>query len=242
VIAMLPGTGFNSGLEAITGKNFLLMLMYVNLLIVAFNLIPAFPMDGGRILRALLSLRFDRLKATRYSMLAGQVFGSLFALVGIFINPFLFIIGIFVVIGARMEYTLVKHSTLLVDHQVKDILIKDYTTFRPEEPLKNAVDRLLSSAQSGFLVQENGGVIGVLTKEDIIQGLSSHGEDVQVREVMSTVFRKIDASASLRDIFKFMQKDRAGLMPVFEDQKLVGIIDQENIQEFIMVQSALRDL
>ena len=170
VITFLPGYSFETELQAVTGENFLIMLMYVNLLIVAFNLIPAFPMDGGRILRALLSLRVDRLKATRYSMMAGQVFGVLFALVGLFINPFLFIIGVFVVIGARMEYTQVKYASLLVDHRAKEILMKDFTVFDPDEPLKHVVERLLNSTQSGFPVKKDGNVVGILSKDDIIKG------------------------------------------------------------------------
>lgn len=101
---------------------------------------------------------------------------------------------------------------------------------------------MLHSTQSGFLVQENGSVMGVLSRDDIIKGLTSHGEDVRLREVMSTGFTQIDADTSLRDLFRLMQRERTDLLPVFEDQKLIGVIDQEKIREFIMVQSALREV
>jgi len=241
IISIIPGYTFDTNLEAITGQNFLILLMYVNLFIAAFNLIPAFPMDGGRILRAVLSFRFDRIKATRYAMIAGQGFGVIFALVGLFINPFLFVIGIFVVIGARLEYTQVRYRSLLVDYKAQDILMEEYSTLQQDELLKNAVDLLLKSAQTGFLVKEDDEIVGILSKNDIINGLSKHGQEVPVREVMTTGFKHVDAATPLRDIFKTMQREKLDILPVFDGQKLIGVIDQDNIQEFIMVQSALRE-
>jgi Zn-dependent protease/predicted transcriptional regulator len=241
IVTILPGENFDRNMEHITGQNFLSLLMYVNLFIVAFNLIPAFPMDGGRILRAVLSIRFDRVSATRYSMMVGQVFGVIFALVGLFINPFLFVIGIFVVMGARLEYTQVRFTSFLVDHTAGDILMEDYASLQQEEPLKHAVDLLLRSSQKGFPVKEGDEVVGILTKNDIIGGLSRYGEDAPVREVMTTGFKHVDAATPLRDIFMTMQRERTDILPVFDGRKLIGVIDQDNIQEFIMVQSALRE-
>lgn len=241
IISIIPGYTFDASFQSITSENFLILLMYVNLFVVAFNLIPAFPMDGGRILRAALSFRFDRIKATKYSMMAGQVFGVIFALIGLFINPFLFVIGLFVVIGARMEYTQVKFSSLLVDHKAQDIVMDDYSSLDQEEPLKNAVDLLLKSAQTGFLVKEGDEVVGILSKNDIISGLSKQGKDAPVKEAMTTGFKHVEAGTPLRDIFKTLQREKMDILPVFRDKKLIGVINQDNIQEFIMVQSALKE-
>ncbi len=241
VISALPGYSFDTDFTKITGENFLILLMYVNLFVVAFNLIPAFPMDGGRILRAALSFRFDRVKATKYSMMAGQVFGALFALIGLFINPFLFIIGVFVFLGAQFEYKQVKFRSLLHNYKAKDIIMKDYSVLDPGDSLKKAVDMLLETRQTGFLVKKDGDYVGILVRDNIINGLSKHGEEVKVGEVMNKDFRKIEAETLLRDIFQDMQKQKLDFLPVFEDGKLIGVIDQENIQEFILVQSALQE-
>ncbi|MFO7935115.1 MAG: site-2 protease family protein [Bacteroidales bacterium] len=241
VISIIPGYTFDTSFQSITSENFLILLMYINLFIVAFNLIPAFPMDGGRILRAALSFRMERIKATKYSMMAGQVFGVIFALIGLFVNPFLFVIGLFVVIGARMEYTQVKFSSLLVDYKAQDIVMDDYSSLDQEEPLKNAVDLLLKSAQTGFLVKEGDEVVGILSKNDIISGLSKQGEDAPVKDSMTTGFKHVEAGTPLRDIFKTLQREKTDILPVFREGKLIGVIDQDNIQEFIMVQSALKE-
>ncbi len=242
VISLLPGYGFDVEFETITGENFLILLMYVNLFIVVFNLIPAFPMDGGRILRGILSLNMDRIKATKYAMMSGQVFGVLFAIVGLFINPFLFIIGMFVVIGARLEYAQVKYQSLLVNYTAKDILIKDYSVLDAEDPLNKAVDKLLKTQQTGFLVKNGEDVVGILSKDNIIKGLSKHHKEVNVRQVMTTEFERVEASTSLRHIFQTMQKKKMDILPVFENKKLIGVIDMESVQEFIMVKSALHEV
>lgn len=237
-IYLIPGYNFDASFETITSQNFLILLMYINLFIVAFNLIPAFPMDGGRILRAILSLRYDRIKATKYSMMSGQVFGVVFAIIGVFINPFLFIVGMFVVIGARLEYSQLKFRSFLYDYVAKDILIKDYSVVDPGDALKEAVDLLLKSQKTGFLVKENDEVKGLLFKDDIIKGLSKYHEDVNVRQVMTTDFEPVEASTSLRDIFQIMQQKKMQMLPVFENKRLIGVIDMESIHEFIMIKSA----
>lgn len=242
IISTVPAYSFDIDLTTITGKNFLVMLMYVNLFIVAFNLIPAFPMDGGRVLRAALSFRFDRVKATKYSMVAGQVFGAIFAIFGLFVNPFLFIIGVFVYLGAQFEYKQVKFRSLLFDYKVRDLVMKDYRVLDPEDELKKAVEILLQTRQTGFLVKKNEKeFVGVLLKDQIIDGLSKYGREGKVEDVMLKDYKKIDADTLLKDLFQQMQKEKTDMFPVFDDQKLIGVIDMENIQEFIMVQSALHD-
>ncbi len=241
VIKLIPGYGFDTDFQAINSKNFLILLMYTNLLIVAFNLIPAFPMDGGRILRALLALKYKRVKATKYSMMAGQVFGAFFALAGLFINPFLFVIGVFVFIGARSEYMQVKFSSLLTDYQAKDIVMDDYTVLKPDDPLQKAVDIMLKTRQRGFLIssEEDDDIMGILTRDNLINGLANHNNDEDVSLVMTTDFKKVEAGTSLQKVFQIMQQGKLDLLPVFENDKLFGVIDQENIQEFISVQTAL---
>lgn len=241
IISTVQGYSFDMDFEKITSKNFLILLMYTNLFIVAFNLIPAFPMDGGRILRAALSLRFNRVKATKYSMVAGQVFGVIFAITGLFVNPFLFVIGIFVFLGAGYEYTQVRFRSMLTDYTAKDIVMEDYMVLAASDPVKKAVEIMLKTRQTGFLVKEDDNVTGILDKDNIIKGLSEHGEEVEVGEIMTEDFQRVEAKTPLRDIFQTIQKKKAGFFPVFENDKLLGIIDQENIQEFIMVQSALRE-
>lgn len=240
IIYLVPDFSFTAEFEAITAQNFVILLMYTNLFIVGFNLIPAFPMDGGRILRAALSFRFNRVKATRYSMIAGQVFGGIFAVIGLFINPFLFVIGIFVFLGAGSEYAQVKYGALLSDYTAKDVVMNDYSLFHPDEQLQKAVDVMLKTSQTGFLAGEGDHILGVLLKDNLIKGLSQRDDDVRVRDVMTRDFKKVENNTPLQEVFTFMQKKKIGLLPVFDDGKLVGVIDKENLQEFVMVKLALQ--
>ncbi len=240
IIYLVPDFSFTANFEAITAKNFLILLMYINLFIVGFNLIPAFPMDGGRILRAALSVRLNRVKATRYSMIAGQIFGGIFALIGLFINPFLFVIGIFVFLGAGSEYAQVKYGSVLSDYTAKDLVMNDYSLFNPEEQLNRAVEVMLKTSQTGFLAGEGDEISGVLLKDNLIKGLSQRDDDVKVRDVMTREFRRVEKNTSLQEIFTYMQKEKIHLLPVFDNGKLAGVIDKENLQEFVMVKLALQ--
>ncbi len=112
--------------QAITTQNFALMLMAANLFIVAFNLIPAFPMDGGRLFRSALSMKLSRLKATQIAKDIGQIFAILFIVAGLFVNPFLVIIGIFILLGAKGEYEMIKYQEILRDTTVKDIVKTEF--------------------------------------------------------------------------------------------------------------------
>jgi CBS domain-containing protein len=188
-----------------------------------------------------LSFFFDGFKATKYSMRTGQVFGVIFAVTGLFLNPFLLVIGIFVFIGAGLEYTQVKFHSLLFGYKAKDIVMEDYSVLDSGETLKNAVDILLKTRQKGFFVKKDDDIVGLLVKDNIIEGLSKYGQDVKVNEVMTKDFKKVDANRPLSDIFKTLQKEKSDILPVFENQKLIGVIDLENLQEFFMVKSALRE-
>ncbi len=241
VISLVPAYSFNVDLERVNSQNFWVLLMYVNLFIVIFNIIPAFPMDGGRLLRAALSYKFSRLEATKYAMMSGQVFGAIFAIAGLFINPFLVIIGIFVFIGARVEYSQVKFRTILSDYKVKDIILKDYTSFSADDPLQKAVDKLLNSREVGFLVVKEEDVVGILSKDNIISGLSDYGKEGKVQQVMTKEFDRVEGSDSLSKVMMDMQKNKYDILPVFDNGNIIGVLDQENIQEFIMVHSALHE-
>ncbi|MFW5886974.1 MAG: site-2 protease family protein [Bacteroidota bacterium] len=231
----------NLSFEAITWNNFLVLLMAVNILLVIFNLIPAFPMDGGRLLRAILSFRMNREKATKIAMLSGQAFGVIFVFGGIFVNPFLVIIGIFVFIGARMEYEEVRSKSVLEGYTVYDALMKKYTKLNPGEKLKNAVDVMLDTHEESFLVAENDKILGLLTKKDIIKGLSEYGESGEIDRVMRTTFESLRPDMPLLQAFEILKRNKSEVLPVFKDNHLEGVLDMDNVQEFMQVKSAIKE-
>ncbi|MDX1629723.1 MAG: site-2 protease family protein, partial [Fulvivirga sp.] len=161
-------------LANITPQNFLYALCFINIILVVFNAIPAFPMDGGRVLRALLTYRMERTKATDIAAKLGQVIGVLFILTGFFGNILLVLIGVFVMAGAYSENMMVQQIEVLKGHKIKEAMMTNYTLLEPDETIQSAVDKLLESAENNFLVASEGEVQGVITKKQIVEGLKKY--------------------------------------------------------------------
>ena len=225
-------------LSAITSENFIFNLMLINLWLAVFNLIPAFPMDGGRVLRALLSFKMERHKATAIAARIGQFLAIGFVIVGLFSNPFLIFIGLFVFLGARAEAEYTQAKSILKGFTVNDVLMKQYQTISAGETIKEAVSMLLNGQYKSFLVTDNGQAVGTLNRDEIIKALSSQGENSIIHNVMNKELLFLKAEMPLEEAWQLMQQ-RNTLMPVFNNDKLVGTLDTENILEFIMVKGAI---
>lgn len=225
--------------KVITTENFFIMLMTANLFIVIFNLIPAFPMDGGRMLRAALAIKVNRLKATKIAKYIGQVFAAAFVILGMFYNPFLAVIGIFVFIGAASEYQSIRSKHMLANNTVKDVVTTDYPTIFSGEILENAADMLVHETCNGFIVLDQEKYKGVLTKNDIIQGLAKLGKGAKAENAANTDVKPVQMNESLEKVYQRMRQSGLDILPVFSNDELKGIVDIENIKEFIIVKNAL---
>ncbi len=225
--------------ESITMKNFPLMLLAANLFIVVFNLIPAFPMDGGRLFRSALSIRMSRLKATQIAKDIGQVFAIFFIIAGLFFNPFLVIIGFFILLGAKGEHEMIKYQDVLKNYTVEDIISTSYAELDAEDNLGKAAEELIHIPDNGFVVKTDGQYSGILTKNDLINGLNAHGKEGKVQDVMRNDIKPVTADTPLFEIYQHMQKNRLYLLPVFSDDQFKGILDLENLNEFFLIKKAL---
>ncbi len=225
--------------ESITINNFPLMLMAANLFIVAFNLIPAFPMDGGRLFRSALSIRMSRLKATQIAKDIGQVFAIFFIIAGLFFNPFLVIIGFFILLGAKGEYEMIKYQDVLKNYTVDDILSTSYAELDADDSLGKAAEELIHISDNGFVIKSDGEYAGILTKNDLINGLNTHGKEGRIRDVMRNDLDHVGTDTPLFEIYQRMQKNREYLLPVFSDDQFRGILDLENLNEFFLIKKAL---
>lgn len=219
----------------VNASNFFLNFFIVNILLAVFNLIPAFPMDGGRILRALLSFKFERHIATKIAARIGQFLAMGFILLGVFSNPFLIFIGLFVIMGAQMEseYADSKHS--LKGYKVRDVIMKQYQTIDAAEPIKTAVSLLLDSQSKIFLITENNEPVGTLNRDQIIKALSEQGENVIIDSAMNKNLIYLDVETLLENIFELVYKNKTNLMLVMENNELVGTLDTENLLEFLLI-------
>ena len=228
-----------AGLNMISGP-FIERLMVVNVSLVLFNLIPAFPMDGGRVLRSLLAMRIEYTRATQIASNIGQGLALVFGFVGLLTNPFLLFIAFFVWIGAGQEASMVQMKTSLGGIPVGRAMLTDFQVLSPHDLLGHAVKLILSGSQTDFPVVEGDAVIGVLTRRDILAALSRQGEDVLVASVMRREFQTVDANEMLEPAFARLQTCDCHTIPVTSRGQLVGLLTTDNIGEFLMIQSALR--
>ena len=219
--------------------SFLGRLMMINVVLVLFNLLPAFPMDGGRILRALLAMRMDYMKATQVAAHLGQGFALLFGLIGLFFNPFLLFIALFVWIGAAQEAAMTQMKTALAGIPLERAMITDFQTLAPGDSLARAVELLLAGSQQDFPVLHGGAVEGVLCRSDLIAALAKQGGRSSVSEVMRRGVPTADASEMIEVAFQRLQGRECPTIPVLRRGKLVGLVTMENVGEFVSVQAAL---
>lgn len=214
-------------------------LLYANVSLVLFNLLPAFPMDGGRVLRALLALRIDYVRATQIAALLGQGMAVLFGFAGLFGNPFLLFIAWFVWTAASQETSLVQIKSALGGIPVSRAMLRQFRTVSPDDSLRSVTDLLLAGSQQDFPVVSEGRVAGVLTRQAVLAALSREGGDGRVAEVMTREFQVASPNDMLEPLFLRMQAHRGLLVPVVHLDRLVGLVTLENIGEFLMIQSAL---
>jgi Zn-dependent protease/CBS domain-containing protein len=225
--------------ESIKDAPFLARLMVVNVLLVVFNLLPAFPMDGGRVLRALLATRFEYTRATQIAASVGQGFALVLGFLGLFSNPFLVFIALFVWIGAAQEASLVQIRSAIAGIPVRQAMITDFRSLTPDDSLQEAVELTLTGAQKDFPVVESESVVGILTQNDLFASLASRGSDALVRDVMQRDVTVADSREMLEGALRRIEECGCRAMPVLERNRLVGLMTMDNIGEFLRVQAAL---
>jgi Zn-dependent protease/predicted transcriptional regulator len=223
----------------LTGGPFIERLLGINLSLALFNLLPAFPMDGGRVLRALLGLRMDYVRATQIAATVGQGMAFLFGIIGLFTNPFLVFIALFVWIGAQQEASMVQVKSALGGIPVKQAMLTEFKTLAPLDTLQQAAEHILAGTQQDFPVLEGDQVVGILTRADMLAALSRHSEASRVNAVMRRDFEVVHPGDMLEAASARLQACSCRIFPVVQDGRVVGLLNMENIGEYLMIQSAL---
>ncbi len=220
--------------------SFLERLMVVNLFLVGFNMVPAFPMDGGRVVRALLAMRMEYTRATHIAASLGQSIAILFGFLGLLSNPFLLFIAFFVWIGAAQEASMVQMKSALAGIPVSRSMLTDFRTLTPHDTLAHAVEMILAGSQQDFPVISDDRVVGILTRADLLAGLTRQGPQTPVTEVMRREFEVFDSYDMLETAFARLQACQCQSAPVTHDGRLVGLLTLDNVGEFLMIQAATR--
>jgi Zn-dependent protease len=224
----------------VASGSFLTRVMAVNITLVLFNLIPAFPMDGGRVLRALLAMRMDYVRATQIAANIGQALAFLFGLVGLFGNPFLLFIAFFVWIGASQEASMVQMRNSISGIPVTHAMQTKFEALSPSDRLDRVVNLILAGSQQDFPVVQDGQFIGVLTRDDFIKALSQQGQNTPVVDVIQRNIPSVDSHEMVETALMRLQESGAKTLPVMHGGRFVGLVTPENITEFLMIRSALK--
>jgi Zn-dependent protease/CBS domain-containing protein len=223
----------------IEAKTIVVYLAASNLFLALFNLIPAFPMDGGRILRAFLAIRMPRPKATQIAGSIGQFLAVFFIFYGLFGNPILVLIGVFIFLGAAAEVSHTQQESLLKGFKVKDAIMMKFQILGYDAPLSKAVEKLLNSQATHFVVVKDDVAVGTLSRNEIIKGLQEGGENLLIEKVADMNPMKVETEDELDETWKRMLTEKRKVAFVIENGHFLGILDQENISEFIMVRTAI---
>ncbi len=231
----LAGTDIES-----PGTDILQRLASVNLFLVLFNLIPAFPMDGGRVLRALLAYRMNYTQATQVAATIGQGLAFLFGLLGLFGNPMLLFIALFVYLAATAEAHSVQMRQVSRGILAEDAAVTRFESLSPTSRLADAVEALIRTTQHEFPVVDGAGRLrGVVTRDEMIRALTEYGPDVPITQVMTRDVPVVQARQTLEDAMQLLQQQGAAVVGVLDAAgRLVGLITPENIGEVMMVQAA----
>jgi Zn-dependent protease/CBS domain-containing protein len=224
-------------------ESLVMSLFRVNVGMVLFNLIPAFPMDGGRVLRALLATRMEYGTATRSAAGIGQALALAFGIWALLQwNPFYLFVAFFVYMGAGQEAAVVQAELAFRGVPVRGAMMTNFGVLFPEETLARALEQLLSGAQHDFPVVRDGVVVGLLTRSRMVEALGAQGPDTLIRDAMSTAPAPVRPGDSLEDTFQRMREAEVQTIPVVELGQIVGLITLENIGEFLMLRTAVDQL
>jgi Zn-dependent protease/predicted transcriptional regulator len=205
-------------------------LSLLNILLFGFNLLPAFPMDGGRVLRAWLARRMSLSRATKIAADIGKIFAVLFGIVGfLLLNPILILIAFFIYIGASQEATSLRYNILLQNVTVADAMNSPVVTVEPTVPLSRVLEMMHETRHLGFPVMERGSLVGIIALADIHKISSIDREAMQVRDVMTRSPTTLQPSAPLVDALRIMSSQNIGRIPVVTDDILVGIVTRTDV-------------
>lgn len=233
---------------AMRGGDMLIGLFQINVWLLLFNLLPAFPMDGGRVLRALLAARMTFARATQVAATVGQAFAWCFGVIGLFgipgvmhANPFLIFIAFFVYIGASQEAALAQMRDVSRRFPVSSAMVREFRSLPDTATLEEAVDALLATSQHDFpVLDQAGNVAGILTRHDLIAALRKNDATIRVGDVMRRDIPTVTTGTRFEEAFRIMQECNCPAVPVLDGMKrLVGLLTPENVSELMMVQSAL---
>jgi len=214
-------------------ENFGHMLIYTNMVMVVFNMLPAFPMDGGRLLRAVLAVWISYQKATAIASFIGQAVAIMFMAAGLFLNPFLILIGIMVYAGARTENHWVSIRSQLEGYTVRDFIRREAVVMNVDEPIKAGVQAVYQSGRSDFIVMNGNAVAGILPHDLWLQHLQHDKLEMIAGEVMLRKYILLPHDMPAYAMCRLVMSSKQTIFPSVQDGKFDGVITKALVEQLI---------
>ncbi len=225
-------------------------IVWANLYLGLFNLLPAYPMDGGRVLRAFFSRRVDMVQATQRAVRIGHVFSILMIMVGMLISSraetrwdgyWLMMIGFFLFAGAQLEERSAVFQSVLQSVRLEEVMLTDFATLSPADTLEDALEKAVHTLQDDFPVVRGSDMVGVVSRQKILEALRAEGNGY-VQAVMNRIFEVAAKQESLASAFRKLSARNLSIIPVVDDQHLVGIVTLQNLMHSMSLLAESRKL
>lgn len=216
-------------------------LVWTNLYIAGLNLLPAYPLDGGRILRAYFARTIDPAAATRRAVSISHAMAMLLMVAGLFSNAWLTLIGIIIFSAAQLEERAVIFQSVLDNVRLEEVMLTDFATLSPADTLEDALDKAVHSLQDDFPVVRGSDMVGVISRQRILEALRVEGNGY-VQAVMNKLFEVSIRQESLASAFRKLTARNLSIIPVVEEERLVGIVTLQNLMHSMALLAESRKL
>jgi len=231
-----PKTLAPDALAAPSPQALLLWLFAANVSLAVFNMIPAFPLDGGRVLRSLLAMGMGFPKATRTASTIGQVIAVALGLYAVLNGQlFLAFVAFFIFMGAGSEKAEEQARTVLTTLRVGDAYNKFALTLAAGDHVSKVVDYILTSYQPDFAVVQGGALLGIVTRQDVLKTLATDPQDLYVAGVMNREVVRVSAGESLDDVRRTMAEKEVRIVAVYDGERYLGLLSAEDLAEALLV-------
>jgi CBS domain-containing protein len=216
-------------------------LVWANLYIAGLNLLPAYPLDGGRVLRAFFARTSDTAVATRRAVSISHAMAMILMVAGLFSNTWLTMVGIIIFSAAQLEERAVVFQSVLDNVRLEEVMLTDFATLSPADTLEDALDKAVHSLQDDFPVVRGSDMVGVISRQRILDALRAEGNGY-VQSVMNKLFEVSIRQESLASAFRKLTARNLSIIPVVEDERLVGIITLQNLMHSMALLAESRKL
>ncbi len=216
-------------------------LVWANLYIAGLNLLPAYPLDGGRVLRAFLARRIDPAAATRRAVSISHALAMVLMFAGLISNTWLTMVGLIIFSAAQLEERAVVFQSVLDNVRLEEVMLTDFATLSPADTLEDALEKAVHSLQDDFPVVRGSDMVGVISRQRILEALRAEGNGY-VQAVMNKIFEVSVRQESLATAFRKLTSRNLSIIPVVEEERLVGIVTLQNLMHSMALLAESRKL